>query len=87
MSGEGRTHAVIRWIQVGITGGLCASVLYPALLFAPLPLHATAALAAMLGPPANAGLVDIGPLVGLWFLAATVQAWRSLGWARLRVAT
>jgi hypothetical protein len=33
-------------------------------------------------PPAEAGSVDVGPLVGLWYLAATVQAWRSLGWAR-----
>lgn len=42
----------IRWIQFGIVGGLGASVFYPVLLFAPLPL------------------------------AATLQAWRSLGWAR-----
>lgn len=33
-------------------------------------------------PPAEAGSVDIGPFVGLWYLAATIQAWRSLGWAR-----
>lgn len=189
----------IRWIQAGVLAGLCASVLYPVLLFAPLPLAATAAVAAMLGPaigigslglrqlivlydrsiaatlgavtnfvagalftsmvlvqlaarhtepdstpslelvgvwlgldvawdvyiglgttffawsmlghprfrwpfavpgflvgslvlllniqtfptpPAEAGLVDAGPLVGLWYLAATVQSWRSIGWAR-----
>ena len=192
----------IRWIQVGVAGGLCASVLYPTLLFAPLPLAATAAAAAFLGPaigigslglrklislqgssvaatlgaisnvvagalftamalvqlavrhsvqdatlrspivgiwlgldvawdvyiglgtiffawsmlrhprfrwpfaapgfvlgflvlvlnlytfptpPAEAGSVDVGPFVGLWYLAATVQAWRSIGWARERL--
>lgn len=33
-------------------------------------------------PPAEAGSIDVGPLVGLWYLAATVQAWRSIAWAR-----
>ncbi len=33
-------------------------------------------------PPANAGLFDVGPFVGLWYLASTIQAWRSLRWAR-----
>jgi hypothetical protein len=33
-------------------------------------------------PPANAGLVDLGPAVGLWYLAITIQIWRSLRWAR-----
>jgi hypothetical protein len=32
-------------------------------------------------PPANAGLIDLGPAVGLWYLAVTVQLWRSFGWA------
>lgn len=36
-------------------------------------------------PPAEAGLFDIGPFVGLWYLAATVQMWRSLDWARQQV--
>ena len=191
----------IRWIQCGIVAGLCASVLYPTLLFAPLPLAAITPAAAFLGPAigigslglrelirvhgrsvaatlgavsnfvagslftamalvqlavraqpdsapqrqlvgvwlgldvawdvyiglgtiffawsmfthprfrwpfatpglvlgllvlilnlhtfprpsAEAGLVDIGPLVGLWYLAATVQAWHSIGWARERL--
>jgi len=35
-------------------------------------------------PPSAAGLIDLGPLVGLWYLAATLQAWRSLDWARER---
>lgn len=33
-------------------------------------------------PPVEAGSVDVGPFVGLWYLAVTVQTWRSLGWAR-----
>ena len=32
-------------------------------------------------PPANAGLVDLGPLIGLWYLAVTIRMWRSLSWA------
>ncbi len=31
-------------------------------------------------PPAQSGLVDIGPAMGLWYLAVTVQVARSLGW-------
>ena len=193
------TPPEIRWVQYGVVAGLCASVLYPVLLFAPLPLALTAAAAALLGPsigvgslglrqlmrlhgpsvaatlgaisnfaagslftvmaliqlavrhsvshstpqrelagvwlgldvawdvyiglgtiffassmlghprfrwpfavsgfvlgflvlvlnlqsfptpPAEAGSVDVGPFVGLWYAAATVQAWRSVGWAR-----
>lgn len=37
-------------------------------------------------PPDTAGLIDVGPLVGLWYLAVTVQLWRSLGWARQQLA-
>jgi hypothetical protein len=33
-------------------------------------------------PPASAGLVDLGPGVGLWYFAVTIQMWRSLTWAR-----
>lgn len=33
-------------------------------------------------PPANAGLVDLGPFIGLWYLAVSVQMWRSLEWAQ-----
>jgi len=194
-----RNHPQVRWIQAGVVGGLCASLLYPLLLFAPLPFVAAVTAAALLGPaigigslgllqlirvqgesvmatlgaianvaagalfaamvlvqlavrhlalgaqaepamvgiwlgldvawdvyialgtvflasamvnhprfrwvfavpglvlgglvlvlnllsfptpPAEAGSVDVGPVLGLWYLAATVQAWRSLGWAR-----
>ena len=32
--------------------------------------------------PQNAGLVDLGPAVGLWYLVVTIQMWRSLPWVR-----
>jgi hypothetical protein len=35
-------------------------------------------------PPANAGLVDLGPLVGLWYAAVSVQLLRSRRWAETR---
>lgn len=35
-------------------------------------------------PPGNAGLVDLGPVVGLWYLVVTVMVLRSLAWARQR---
>jgi hypothetical protein len=37
-------------------------------------------------PPASAGLVDVGPAVGLWYLVVTIQMWRSLPWARHRAS-
>lgn len=36
-------------------------------------------------PPNSAGLVDLGPLVGLWYVAVSVQVLRSVGWAKTRV--
>lgn len=33
-------------------------------------------------PPANAGLVDLGPFVGGWYLLVTVLILRSRGWVR-----
>jgi hypothetical protein len=33
-------------------------------------------------PPAESNLLDLGPFVGLWYLAVTIQMWRSLTWAR-----
>lgn len=33
-------------------------------------------------PPAEAGSLDIGPFVGLWYLAMTLMVLRSLKWAR-----
>jgi hypothetical protein len=38
-------------------------------------------------PPANAGLIDPGPAIGLWYLGVTIQMSRSLGWAKRRLAT
>jgi hypothetical protein len=37
-------------------------------------------------PPADGGLVDVGPLVGLWYFAATIQMWRSLPWAATQIS-
>jgi hypothetical protein len=33
-------------------------------------------------PPANAGFIDPGPAIGLWYPAVTIQMSRSLAWAR-----
>jgi hypothetical protein len=33
-------------------------------------------------PPQNAHLLDLGPALGLWYLAVTIQMWRSCGWVR-----
>jgi hypothetical protein len=35
-------------------------------------------------PPGNAGLIDLGPVVGLWYLIVAVMVLRSLPWARQR---
>jgi hypothetical protein len=33
-------------------------------------------------PPAEAGSIDLGPLLGLWYLVVTVMLARSIGWLR-----
>lgn len=33
-------------------------------------------------PPADAGLVDLGPALGVWYLAVTLRTWQSLDWAQ-----
>lgn len=38
-------------------------------------------------PPGNAGLVDLGPLVGLWYTAVSLQVLRSQAWAESRLRT
>jgi hypothetical protein len=38
-------------------------------------------------PPANAGLLDLGPLVALWYVAASVQMLRSQNWAAVRITS
>lgn len=37
-------------------------------------------------PPGEAGLVDLGPLMGLWGLAVAIQIIRSFAWADARIA-
>lgn len=37
-------------------------------------------------PPGDAGLMDVGPLVGLWYLAAAIRIGFSLGWVDGRAA-
>jgi hypothetical protein len=58
--------------RYGVPGVLIASVLL-AFNLATFPT-----------PPADAGLIDVGPLVGLWYLAITITMFRSLTWARRR---
>jgi hypothetical protein len=38
-------------------------------------------------PPGNAGLIDLGPVVGVWYLVVTIMVLRSLPWARQRAET
>jgi hypothetical protein len=33
-------------------------------------------------PPAEAGLVDVGPAIGLWYLVGTILMWRSISWVK-----
>ena len=33
-------------------------------------------------PPRKAGLVDLGPALGLWYLIVTIRMWRSFPWAQ-----
>jgi hypothetical protein len=42
-------------------------------------------LATFPSPPGESGLIDLGPLVGLWYLAVSIQVFRSFGWARERL--
>jgi len=35
-------------------------------------------------PPTNAGSIDFGPLIALWFLAVTIQIARSLKWVNAK---
>lgn len=36
-------------------------------------------------PPAGSGLVDVGPLVGLWYLAVTISIIRNYKWVETRL--
>jgi hypothetical protein len=42
-------------------------------------------LASFPTPPASAGSVDVGPLVGLWYLVVAIRALRSLGWVDRKI--
>jgi hypothetical protein len=55
----------IRWIRLGVVAGLSASVLYPVLLFAPLPLAAAGTAAALLGPAIGIGSLGLRQLIVL----------------------
>ena len=37
-------------------------------------------------PPQSAGLVDLGPALGLWYFVVTIQMWRSMSWLRQHVS-
>lgn len=63
------SHPRFRW-YFGVPGMLIGILL---LVFNLLPFPT---------PPSSAGLIDLGPFVGLWYLAVTIQTWRSLGWAK-----
>jgi hypothetical protein len=58
--------AEIRWIQLGVVGGICASVLYPMLIFAPLPLTVAASLAAFLGPAIGISSLGLFKLIRVY---------------------
>lgn len=36
-------------------------------------------------PPAEAGLIDVGPAIGLWYLVGTILMWRSIPWVKATV--
>jgi hypothetical protein len=55
----------IRSIKVGVLGGFSASVLYPVLLFAPLPLPVKAAVGSLLGPAIGVGSLGLYHLIRL----------------------
>jgi hypothetical protein len=67
------SHPRFRWF-FGVPG-LLLGVFLLILNLAPFPT-----------PPVSAGSIDLGPFVGLWYLAATIQTWRSLDWARTRLS-
>lgn len=37
-------------------------------------------------PPASSGSVDVGPLIGLWYVAVSIRVLRSMPWVRTRLA-
>lgn len=82
------------YIGLGTAFFACAMIRHPRFGW-PFFASGVGIAAAMLGlnlgtfptPPAEAGLVDLGPLVGLWYLVSTLRAWQSLGWVRGQLET
>ncbi|HYN10860.1 MAG TPA: hypothetical protein VES67_25990 [Vicinamibacterales bacterium] len=37
-------------------------------------------------PLDRSGFFDVGPAIGMWYLAVSIQGWRSIAWARSAVA-
>jgi len=66
--------ALLRHPRYGRTFGAVGIVVASAALVFNLATFPTA--------PAEAGLIDLGPVVGLWYAAVLVQLWRSMGWVR-----
>lgn len=68
--------AMLRHPRFGRTMGLAGLALAAAVLALNLATFPT--------PPAEAGLVDVGPAIGLWYLAATILLGRSMSWVEER---
>jgi hypothetical protein len=66
--------AMLRHPRFGKAMGIAGFVLAAALLALNLSTFPT--------PPAEAGLVDLGPAIGLWYLVATILMWRSMSWVK-----
>ena len=66
--------AMLRHPRFGKTMGITGLVLAAAVLAFNLLTFPT--------PPAEAGLVDVGPAIGLWYLAGTILMWRSMPWVK-----
>jgi len=61
--------AMLRHPRFGMLMGLSGLVLAAAVLALNLATFPT--------PPAEAGLMDVGPAIGLWYLAGTILMWRA----------
>jgi hypothetical protein len=66
--------AMLRHPRFGKTMGISGLVIASTLLAFNLGTFPT--------PPAEAGLVDVGPAIGLWYLAGTILMWRSMSWLK-----
>lgn len=66
--------AMLRHPRFGKTMGIAGLVLATAVLALNLATFPT--------PPAEAGLLDVGPAIGLWYLVGTILMWRSMSWVK-----